>query len=203
MKIGIYGGSFDPIHMGHLILAEHVRDSLGLSKIIFVPARIPPHVEAKALSPDEHRLAMVSVAMYDNPRFVCSDVELKRQGPSYTIETIREFRRKYPHDDLHFIVGADSVREFPNWKDPDQIGGECRIVVGVRPGFEKSIFEELESSFSPEFIQSLKDNFVETPAVDISSTDIRQRIKEGKSIRHLVPVGVYDYIRTKNLYREC
>jgi len=201
MKIGIYGGSFDPIHMGHLILAEHVRDTLGLSKIIFVPARTPPHVEMKTLASDEHRLAMVTAATYDNPRFVCSDLELKRQGPSYTIDTIREFHRKYPNDELHFLLGADSVTEFPNWKDPEEIGSECRIVVGVRPGFGESIFEELEGKLSPEFIQSLKDNFVETPSIGISSTDIRRRLKEGKSTRHLVPAGVHDYIRTNDLYR--
>lgn len=202
MKIGIYGGSFDPIHMGHLILAEHVRDTLGLSKVIFVPARVPPHAMSKTLAPDEHRLAMLTAATYDNPRFVCSDLELRRKGPSYTIDTIRELRRQYPNDELLFIVGADSVRELPNWKAPEEIGGECPIVIGVRPGFDEGIFEELKGRLSAEFIQSLKDHFVETPSIGISSTDIRRRLSERKSIRHLVPAGVFDYIRTNDLYRK-
>jgi nicotinate-nucleotide adenylyltransferase len=202
MKLGIYGGSFNPIHNGHLILAESVRDALGLQKVIFVPARIPPHKANQELAGPEHRAAMVRQAMYANPRFVMSDIELQREGPSFTIDTIRALRKEHPGDDFFFIIGADTVSELSLWKEIEVLGQLCTIVTGARPGFSAEVFDSLEGKLPPEFLRSLREHYVETPLIQISSSTIRQRVREGRSIRHLVPPGVLDHIRTCDLYRS-
>jgi len=202
MKIGIFGGSFNPIHNGHLILAECVRDTLGLQKVIFIPNGEPPHKDGSDLAGPDHRAAMVRSSVMLNPRFDFSDIELKREGTSYTIDTVRELLRRRQADQLYFIIGADSIPELPTWVEIEELGKLCRFVVGARPGFSMDKLETLEGKLPAEFIQNLKDNFIEMPLIDISASDIRQRVREGKSIRHLVPNEVLDYVRTNDLYRE-
>jgi len=200
MKIGILGGSFNPIHNGHLILAESVRDTLGLQRVLFIPARTPPHKADRELTDATHRAAMVQHAVYTNPRFAVSDIELRREGPSFTIDTIRELRRAHPDDEFYFIIGADTVSELPMWKDIEALGKLCTIVVGARPSCSDALFDDVEGRLPDEFVRALKEHYVRTPMVEISSTDIRQRVREGRSIRHLVPHGVLDYLRTHSLY---
>lgn len=200
MKIGIFGGSFNPIHLGHLVLAEQVRDALGLHQVVFVPARIPPHKAGLELASPEHRLEMVRIATYENPRFAVSDLELGREGPSYTVETIREFQARRPGDQLFFIVGGDSVPELPMWREIESLGELCTVAAGARPGFALEEIDALEGRLPGPMIQALRENFVQTPSIDISSRDIRTRAGEGRSIRHLVPNRVLDYIRTNSLY---
>lgn len=200
MKIGILGGSFNPIHLGHLVLAEQVRDALGFQKVIFIPTRLPPHKPGDVLADAEHRAAMVRSAVYLNPRFEMSDLELKREGPSYTIDTILELRRIRPEDEPTFIIGCDSLSELPTWKDIPLLAKLCRFAVGARPGFSLSALEGVRGRLPEEFIASLKQNFVGIPAIGISSSDIRRRVREGRSIRHMVPEAVHDYIRTHGLY---
>ncbi|MBI2191000.1 MAG: nicotinate-nucleotide adenylyltransferase [Planctomycetes bacterium] len=200
MKIGLLGGSFNPVHLGHLILAEQVRDALGLDRVLFIPVRHPPHKSGEALAPAEHRSAMVQVAVRLNPRFEMSDLELRREGTSYTIDTVRDIRRKMPNDTLFFIVGSDSVPELPAWKDMDQLVRLCRFAVGARPGASSSAFEALRGRLPDDTISSLRANFVPIPLIEISASEIRARVRTGRSIRHLVPEGVHDYIRTHGLY---
>jgi len=200
MKIGILGGSFNPIHNGHLTLAEGVRDALGLERVLFIPARVPPHKADRELTDATHRAAMVRHAVYTNPRFVMSDIELQREGPSFTIDTVREFRRTHPDDEFYFIIGADTVSELPMWKDIEDLGKLCTIVVGARPSSSDALFGDVEGQLSGELLRSLKEHYVQTPLVEISSTDIRQRVREGRTIRHFVPQAVLDYLRTHSLY---
>jgi nicotinate-nucleotide adenylyltransferase len=188
MKIGILGGTFNPVHLGHLILAEEARESLGLDKIVFVPANIPPHKEGAEIAAGGARLKMLKAAIKGNKRLAVSDIELKRPGRSYTIDTIKALKSKYPGDELYFIIGSDLLTYLEEWKDLFQIIKIVRFVVATRPGYA------LESL--PQYLTRLK-----IRAVDISGFEVRRCIKEGKSFRYLVPEAVYNYINKNNLYR--
>jgi nicotinate-nucleotide adenylyltransferase len=188
MKIGILGGTFNPIHIGHLILAEEAREKLQLDQVIFVPAFLPPHKVISDIAPVRARLAMLRLAIAGNQYFAISDVEIKRDGKSYTIDTINEFRKIYPHDELYFIIGSDLLKYLDEWKDVDAIIKLVKFVVVTRPGYP------LESI--PSYI-----NTMAIRAVDISAYEIRQCIKRERSFRYLVPEAVYKYIIKKKLYR--
>lgn len=197
MRLGIMGGTFDPIHIGHLILGEQAWEALGLDKVLFITAGQPPHkpeaVEAEAV----HRYNMVRLAVQDNEHFECSRIELDRPGPSYTIDTIRQILGLYGENTrVYLLVGADEAREFMTWRDPYGIKELSTIVVANRPGYPIS---EVLAALPPDFASAVKP--LEIPGVDISSTDIRARIKLGCSIRYLVPGAVESYIRDNELYR--
>jgi nicotinate-nucleotide adenylyltransferase len=188
MKIGILGGTFNPVHIGHLILAEEIREKLGLNKVIFVPAFLPPHKENGSIASAAARLAMVRMAVKTNPNFFVSDVEIKRKGKSYTIDTVKEFNKIYPEDELYFITGSDLLNYLDDWKDLRNIIQIVKFVVATRPGFPLDKI--------PSYIKT-----VSIRAVDVSAFEIRQCIKEKRSFRYLVPESVLKYINKKRLYR--
>ena len=185
-KIGLFGGTFDPVHTGHLIIAQSVRESLGIDSIIFIPSARPPHKNTDIMFTPEERYSMLSAALEGNPHFLISDIEKKRKGPSYTIDTIREIKSTVaPGTDISFIVGRDNLVEISGWKDPHSIIGECGILAAGRPGHENDTI--------PGWLKDAV-NIVPTPLIDISSSDIRARLREGKSIRYLVPDAVFEFI---------
>ncbi|MCM8780914.1 MAG: nicotinate-nucleotide adenylyltransferase [Candidatus Omnitrophica bacterium] len=188
MKVGILGGTFNPIHIGHLILAEEVREKLDLDRIIFVPAYLPPHKDSSCVISADHRYAMVRLAIRNNKNFSVSDIEIKRDGLSYTIDTIRELKKIYAKDELYFIIGSDLLNYLGEWKDLDDIMGMVKFVVATRPGYP---LDKIPSHISKISIR----------AVDISAYQIRQAIRENKSFRYLVPEAVFNYINKKKLYK--
>jgi nicotinate-nucleotide adenylyltransferase len=193
-KIGLFGGTFDPVHTGHLILAESLLGDAGLDSILFVPASVPPHKPEGAASLAEDRLAMVRLAIDGNPGFRASDIELRRTGASYTVDTLAELQASNDWTDAEWflILGADMLADLPNWRNPDEIVRRASLLVMERPGFER---QTIQTSFSRAA------SFVRTPLLDISSTQVRKRIREGLSIRYWVPADVGTYIREKGLYR--
>jgi len=188
MKIGILGGTFNPIHIGHLILAEEARERLSLEKIIFVPSYLPPHKDNSDIAPAEDRLAMVKLAISGNRDFSVSDLEIKRDGRSYTIDTLKEFKTMYPKDDLYFIIGSDLLRYLDEWKDLNEIIKMVKFIVATRPDYP---LEKIPSHIST----------IPIRAVDISGFEIRRAIREGRSFRYLVPEAVFDYINKHSLYK--
>ena len=200
MKIGILGGSFNPVHLGHLILAEQIRETTGLGRVLFIPASSPPHKPGTELAAGEHRLAMVRLAIEGNPFFEASDVEVRRGGVSYTIDTILELRREHPGDDFHFIIGADSVPELPTWYRTCELVDLCTFLIGSRPGHDIA-WDLLTRALPAATVERLRKNVIPTIPVGISSSAIRLRIREGRSIRYLVPRQVEEYIGRNDLYR--
>lgn len=199
VRIGISGGTFDPIHLGHLIIAENIRESMSLAKIIFIPTGRPPHKNIAEVTDAIHRYNMVCKAIRGNPFFEVSRMEIDRPGYTYTVDTLRELRQVYGDGArLFFITGADIIPELPTWKEFEKIFSMCEIVAVLRPGYERSeIAKEitkLEKGYKARIY------IVDAPLIGISSTWIRQNIKEGKSIRYLVPAEVEEYIRTNGLY---
>ena len=188
MKIGILGGTFNPVHIGHLILAEEAREKLSLGKIIFVPANLPPHKDNGDIAAAESRLRMLKLSVKGNKYFGVSDTEIKRQGRSYTIDTIKEFKQKYPADELYFIIGSDLLTYLDEWKDLNEINKLVKFIAATRPGYP---LEKI-----PACIQTLG-----IRAVDVSGFEVRRCIKENKSFRYLVPEAVFKYINKKRLYK--
>jgi nicotinate-nucleotide adenylyltransferase len=188
MKLGLLGGSFDPIHFGHLRAAENAREALALDQVAFVPASVPPHRRAP-LTPARDRFAMVALATAGNPGFVACDLELERAGPSYTVDTLRALRALRPQDEVVLIVGADAFAEMASWREPEALFALCAVAVVERPG----------ASLGP--ATGRPGLCVEGAGLPISATDIRKRVAERRSIRYLVPDGVCDYIAKRGLYR--
>ena len=188
MRIGILGGTFNPIHIGHLILAEEAREKLNLDKIIFVPTFLPPHKDNSDIVPARDRLAMVKLAIKGNRYFSVSDIEIKRDGRSYTIDTLKEFKKKYGQDELYFIIGSDLLKYLDEWKDLDEINKLVKFVVVTRPGYP---LEKI-----PSYIKTMA-----IRAVDVSAFQIRKCIKDNKSFGYLVPDSVYSYIIKNKLYK--
>jgi nicotinate-nucleotide adenylyltransferase len=193
MKIGLFGGTFDPIHMGHLRAAENAREALNLHAVHFIPAGAPPHRVGPKTAPTD-RFAMVALATAAHPSFVASDVEVKRSGISYTIDTLITMREAFPNDELVLIVGSDAFGDIASWKDTDRIFAMCRIAVVHRPGEVPSMERALELTMD-------RVSWVEAAGLQVSATDIRRRVAEGRSVRYLVPDLVADYIQKRGLYR--
>ena len=197
-SIGIMGGTFDPLHIGHLILAEQAWETLGLDRVLFVTAADPPHKPGAVQADAAHRYEMVRIAVQHNEHFECSRVELDRPGPSYTIDTIRQILGLYgPDSRVYLLVGADEARELMSWRDPYGIQELATVVVANRPG--NTVAEAL-SALPEDFASKIMP--LQMPGVDISSTDIRARLREGRSVRYLVPEAVERYIAEKRLYGE-
>jgi nicotinate-nucleotide adenylyltransferase len=199
MRVGVIGGTFDPIHIGHLIIAEGARDALDLQRVIFVPAGQPPHKRSSQISPAEHRLEMVRLAIAGNGHFTASRVDIDRGGPSYTVDTIRLLHDAWGADArIYFLIGGDSLAELPMWYQPERLLEICQVVAVPRPGYELDL-ESLDVKIpgASERIQMLS-----MPLVDLSATEIRDRIRDRRSIRYLVPHAVERYIYRHHLYRE-
>lgn len=201
MRIGIFGGTFDPIHLGHLIVAEQCREQVPLDEVWFLPAARPPHKGRSPLTPFDRRIDMIELAIAGHPQFRVSDVENHRPGPSYTADTLTELRQARPEVDWHLILGADSLADLPQWYDPVRIISLATLLVVTRPGWEAPSANSLRQALGLTAEQPLRLRAVESPLIDISSRDLRRRVAEGRSIRYLVPSAVAAYIADKKLYR--
>ncbi|MEJ2200760.1 MAG: nicotinate-nucleotide adenylyltransferase [Desulfuromonadaceae bacterium] len=214
MKLGILGGTFNPIHLAHLRVAEEVREVCALDQVLFIPAADPPHKLVAENTPFRHRLAMVEAAIADNPHFRLSDIEAHRPGKSYSVDTLSQLRREHPEDEFYFIIGMDSFRDLANWKNYRTLFTLTNIVVAARPG--AAVQEPLD--FLP---VAIKKDFCYTGAskslrhcsgtsviflgetfLDISSTRIRQLVSENRSTRYLVPAAVGHYMERHGLYQN-
>lgn len=213
MDIGIFGGSFNPIHIGHLIVAEEVFQQRVLSKVVFIPTGVSPHKESSDLIDSFHRHQMVKDAISDNEHFELSDLEIRRSGRSYTVDTIRIFKEIYGEKhNLYLIVGTDMINEISTWKDIDILSRMCNFVVVNRfpipmnENFQKSTFIKEKPGGIPVFSEGKKTEIerlkVMIPPIGISSSEIRDRLQKGRSIRYLVPRCVEDYIKRNNLYTK-
>jgi len=195
-RIGIMGGTFDPVHYGHLIAAEEVRQIFSLDKVIFVPAKIPPHKMGKKISDPEDRYMMVLLATLDNPFFEVSRVEIEKEGVSYSVDTLRLLRKSFGEDvEFFFITGVDMVLTLREWKEPEELLKLCRFIAVTRAGYN---LEVLKEKLPKDFLDRI--DIVKIPSPPISSTEIRRRVKRGESIRYIVPPLVEEYIRKRGLY---
>lgn len=193
MKIGLFGGSFDPPHHGHLIVARHVREALGLDHVLLVPANRSPHKLDRTPAHGQHRLAMVHLAVAGDPGFAVSDVEVARGGISYTVDTLRHLRSGGPGHELFFLLGIDNAADFLLWREPEEILRLSTVVLMSRAGFGGS---------APGVLGDPSVIHVDVPLIDIRSRDLRARIRGGKSIRYLVPDAVERYILSEGLYES-
>jgi nicotinate-nucleotide adenylyltransferase len=197
IQVGLLGGTFDPVHMGHLVLADQCRDQAALDEVWFVPARIPPHKGGKQITEPRHRLEMLRIAISGTPWFSLCEIELDRDGPSYTVDTLSRLREKHADHEFSLLVGADMLLDFPNWREPERIASMCRLIAvnrGGEDGDVQSAANELKRSLNADA------RVLSIPAIDISATDIRRRVSEGRSIRFLTPRGVEMYIAAQGLY---
>ncbi|MDO7905507.1 nicotinate-nucleotide adenylyltransferase [Paenibacillus sp. JX-17] len=192
MKVGLMGGTFDPIHMGHLLAAESARDTHDLDEVWFMPSHIPPH-KHEAGATGEQRLDMTHAAVDSHPQFSVLDLEIKRGGVSYTINTIRELQQMYPEIRFYFIIGADMVNYLPKWEEIEELAQRLEFIGVERPGYK------LQLQTLPDYLQD-RVHLAEMPEMDVSSTSIRERAAEGRSIRYLVPDRVYEYIIGSGIY---
>jgi nicotinate-nucleotide adenylyltransferase len=200
MRVGLFGGSFDPVHLGHLLLAECCREQCRLEQIRFLPAAVPPHKQGRDLTPGRQRLEMLKLATAGHPGFVVSTYELDRGGVSYTVDTLRHHRAEEPQAELFLLLGADMLLDLPNWHEASEV---CRLaspVVVCRPGVAEPDYKALAEAAPPHWIDLLRQQRVEMPQVDLASSEIRRRVAAGLSIRYQVPRAVEKYIETHGLY---
>ncbi len=195
---GVMGGTFDPIHYGHLVAAEAARDQFQLNKVIFVPSGRPPHKEPSSISEPRHRYLMTVLAVASNPFFVASRLEIDRPGLSYTVDTVKEFNSKFHPQKLYFITGADAILEIINWKNIFEILSQCYLIAATRPGYNLAHISSKLFCFPKELRERIF--FFEVPALAISSTDIRRRVAERRTIKYLLPESVEQYIIKNKLY---
>ncbi|WP_286816508.1 nicotinate-nucleotide adenylyltransferase [Bacteroides sp. Phil13] len=199
-KIGIMGGTFNPIHIGHLIIAEQAYEQYGLDKVLFLPANEPPHKRQESIESDQNRVEMVKLAIEANPHFELSLVEMERDSISYTVDTLKQLTREYPHTEFYFIVGGDSIASIEQWREPGTIMKLCHLLACVRNDMDD---EKLTMQ-----IAYLNDKYqanvhkLNIPMMDISSTSIRNRTKNHQSNRYMVPDKVLSFISNKQLYRK-
>jgi nicotinate-nucleotide adenylyltransferase len=199
----LFGGSFNPIHFGHLIVARSVLEHLGLDRIVLIPSAKPPHKRAVHLAEARHRLEMARLAVGDDDAFEVCDMEIRRTGPSYTVDTLEAYRESMgPDATLYWVIGGDSLPELHSWYRVSDLVDLATIVTAVRPGFESPDLSQLQACLSLAQVERLRDNILPTPRIDISATDIRRRITAGRPIRYLVPEAVRSYIATHGLYRD-
>jgi len=191
-RLGIMGGTFDPIHHGHLVAASEVQARFELDEVVFVPTGIPWQKDDREVSPAEDRYLMTVIATASNPRFSTSRVDIERQAPTLTVDTLTDLRSQFPDDEMFFITGADALAQILSWKRVDELFALAHLVGVTRPGFH------LDGKHLPDQAVSL----IEVPALAISSTDCRQRVGRGQPVWYLVPDGVVQYISKRGLYRR-
>jgi nicotinate-nucleotide adenylyltransferase len=200
LRLGILGGTFDPVHFGHLLAAEEARVALHLERVLFAPAGDPPHKQGHAILAIRHRLTMVHLAIADNPAFSISPVDIERPGPHYTVDMIQLLRDKWSThaDETFFIMGVDSLSHLLTWHQPARLIELCRLAVVARPGYRADL-AELKTAL-PDINTRL--DWVEMPVLGISSTDLQRRVSEGRSIRYQVPAVVAMYVAKHRLYHQ-
>ena len=199
---GLYGGSFDPIHYGHLIAARAMVERLDLEQVIFLPSARPPHKDGATFANPVHRGAMVKLAIEGEPRFAYNDFDLTRTGPTYTFDAVVHFRDQFgPDAELFWMIGMDSLAELPTWHRVGELLHTCRIIAMPRPGAGAIDWSALKRSLGEAPTARLRENVYDAPMIDISSTTVRRRTAQGRSIRYLVPEPVRQYIAAHGLYR--
>jgi nicotinate-nucleotide adenylyltransferase len=198
--LGVIGGTFNPIHYGHLLISEAIREEFALEKILFVPAQIPPHKDINRVAEAEHRLEMARLATKDNPFFEVSDIEMKREGASYTVDTLLGFKALFgPETQLSLIVGADAIVQLTTWRRFEEIIRLCRFIVARRPDIDDDVLDKTIDHLVGGYGAVIKKS--KAVAMPYSSTEIRERVSKGLSIRYRVPPCVEDYIQEHRLYR--
>jgi len=198
-RIGLFGGTFDPPHLGHLILASEAQSQLELNRLLWILTPEPPHKQENFITPVEHRFAMVKLAIADNPTFELSRIELDRPGPHYTLDTINLIAKQNPGADIVPVIGGDSLRELPQWHESQKIVYACHWIGVMRRPNEEPNLDELERKLPG---ISSKVHYVDAPLLEIASREIRNRIAEGHSVRYYLPKPVYEYIEQHHLYHQ-
>lgn len=198
MRLGIFGGTFDPVHYGHLLLAETCREALDLAEVRFIPAGSPPHKSDAVISDGHARADMLQLAVSGYPEYKVDRRELKRKGPSFTVDTLAEFQGEFPDAELFFLMGADSLRDMPGWREPRRIV-ELATVVGVnRPGLPAPTQSQVVEWVGTELASGIQ--VVTMPGADLTATDIRRRAREGRSLRFMTPRAVEAFINEHRPY---
>lgn len=199
-KIGISGGTFDPVHFGHLLVAEVLRDRFGLDKILFIPTGLPPHKDLLNVTSAEHRYKMLKEAISTNTCFEASRIEIDRKGLTYTFDTLSELKNLYSHDtDLYFIIGADVVNDILMWKNFEKVFSICEFIAVLRPEHNKNEFDNAVGFLRSKYMAKI--HVGDIPLIGISSTMVREAVRSNRSIKYMVPECVEDYIRRNNLYK--
>jgi len=201
-RLGIFGGSFDPIHEAHLAVARAARDQARLDRVLVMVARASP-LKGGTTAPADDRLAMARLAVAGERALEASDLELKREGPSYTIDTVREVRRLFPGAEIWLVIGSDSVVELPKWREGARLVGETHVLIAPRPEAKRERLAELAAAFGAEAVARLERGWLAMPEMPISSTEIRERLASGGDVRGLVPDAVARYARERGLYRAA
>lgn len=200
MRVGILGGSFDPVHQAHLILGECAREQAGLDEVWFVPAAVSPHKQVGPRATDEERLAMLELAIAGHPAFRTSDVELKRGGISYTADTLRQLHREHPPCEWYLLLGADALADLPQWREPAAVSALATLVVAARPGSGPPDVTGLTRALLALGAPPPRCMMIEMPQMELASRDLRARVQAGRSIRYQTPRAVEKYIQTHELY---
>jgi nicotinate-nucleotide adenylyltransferase len=202
MRIGVFGGTFDPVHFGHLILAEQCREQGPLDQVWFVPAARPPNKLERVITPFAQRVEMLSLAIAGHPAFRIDPLEKDRDGPSYTVDTLTQLHQLHPEHDFFLLVGSDSLADLPSWYEPVRIVQQAGLLIVARPGWPVPAIEQLRAALRLPPDVPLRAEVVETPLIDISSRDLRRRAAAGRSLRYFMPRAVECYIHDKGLYRR-
>jgi nicotinate-nucleotide adenylyltransferase len=197
MKVGLFGGAFDPVHLGHLLLAERCREDAGLDEVWFVPTYKPPHPKGRELTRFEHRLDMLSFAISGQPKFRVEPVEKELPPPSYTLHTLEALAERHPGAEFHLLIGGDTLADLPNWHKPGEVLSRAGLVAVPRPGSETWSAERLSAAVGV----PVRLTVVEMPLVALASRELRARVAAGKGIRYAVPRAVEEFVRERGLYR--
>jgi nicotinate-nucleotide adenylyltransferase len=200
MRVGIFGGTFDPVHIGHLAVAEQCREQAGLEQVWFVPAPRPPHKLDRSVTSFGQRVEMLALALAGNPAFRIDEIEKERTGPSYTADTLQQFHERRPDLELYLLIGSDCLPDLPHWYRPARIVELAKILVVARPGWPLVPAGQLQEALQLGPGTPLRMQTVQVPLIDLSSSDLRRRAAEGRSLRYLVPRAVECYIHDKQLY---
>ena len=199
-RIGIFGGSFDPIHQGHLIVAESFRESMDLDSVVFLPAYVSPFKTETIPTSDKHRVEMLRLAICGNSSFRLDDREIKRGGVSYTVDSLRAMREEWPGAEFFMLVGSDSLVGFDRWREPEAVLSLAHLVVAHRGGWGSIAWEDLARVASPSQLANMQSRVLDVPQIEIASRDLRRRVREGRTIRYMVPAAVEAYIREHGLW---
>lgn len=201
-KIALFGGTFDPVHLGHIAVAAAAAEQIGAEKVVFVPARRSPLKGSLPKGGAEHRLAMIAIAIAENEKFEASDFELNKPSPSYTLQTVRKFQADYGSGcSIYWLVGADGINDLQYWHAVEELIDACNLCTMCRAGCEQPDYTKFESIWGRSRVEKLQRNIIQTPLVDVSSTEIRKRLAAGEDVAGMLHDGVAEYIRRHALYR--